>query len=105
MKSQPAKGLIMKSLNADNVVGASPKYWRNRAEEARVAADSMQDEQSKQLMFGVANEYERVAELTEKRLKRSAIAGKRGASASFSLPLQPAAGWVHPGIYPSYPPE
>jgi hypothetical protein len=36
MKSQPAKGLIMKSLNADNVVGANPKYWRNRAEEARV---------------------------------------------------------------------
>src|SRR3984893_7150454 len=38
MKSQPAKGLIMKSLNADNVVGANPKYWRNRAEEARESA-------------------------------------------------------------------
>ena len=75
MKSQPAKGLIMKSVNADNVVRANPKYWRNRAEEARVVADSMQDEQSKQLMFGVANEYERVAELTEK-VKRSAIAWK-----------------------------
>ena len=105
MKSQPAKGLIMKSLNADNVAGANPKYWRNRAEEARVVADSMQDEQSKQLMFGVANEYERVAELTEKRLKRSAIAWKARRFCIVSLPLQAAAGWVHPGIYPSYPPE
>jgi hypothetical protein len=102
MKSQPAKGLIMKSLNADNVVGANPKYWRNRAEEARVVADSMQDEQSKQLMFGVANEYERVAELTEKRLKRSAIiawkarcfcivfaaaAARCGVGASWDLPI------------------
>jgi hypothetical protein len=30
----------------------------------------MQDEQSKQLMLGVAKEYERVGELMEKRLKR-----------------------------------
>jgi hypothetical protein len=44
-------------------------YWRTRAEEARVVAESMQDEQSKQLMLGVAKDYERVAELTEKRLK------------------------------------
>jgi hypothetical protein len=35
-----------------------------------VVALSMQDEQSKQLMLGVAKEYERVGELTEKRLKR-----------------------------------
>jgi len=74
----------------------------NKAEEARVVADSMQDEQSKQLMFGVANEYERVAELTEKRLKRSAIiawkarcfcivfaaaAARCGVGASWDLPI------------------
>jgi hypothetical protein len=68
----------MKSLlmNIENVVGLNPKYWRNRAEEARVVAESMQDEQSKQLMLGVVKEYERVVELTEKRLKGSAIAWK-----------------------------
>jgi hypothetical protein len=62
----------MKSLlmNTENVVGLNPKHWRNRAEGARVVALSMQDEQSKQLMLGVAKEYERVGELTEKRLKR-----------------------------------
>jgi hypothetical protein len=57
-------------INAANVVGLNPKDWRNRAEEARVVAESMQDEQSKQLLRCVAKEYERVAELTQERPKR-----------------------------------
>jgi hypothetical protein len=57
-------------INAANAVGLNPKGWRNRAEEARVVAESMQDEQSKQLLRCVAKEYERVAELTQERPKR-----------------------------------
>ena len=51
------------------VLADSPKYWRNRAERARVVADAMQDKQAKQLMLCVAKDYERAAELTEKQLK------------------------------------
>jgi hypothetical protein len=57
-------------INAANVVGLNPKDWRNRAEESRVVAESMQDEQSKQLPRCVAKECERVAELTQERPKR-----------------------------------
>ena len=49
----------------------NPKYWRNRAEEARVVADSMQDQQSKELMLGIARDFERMAALAEERPKRS----------------------------------
>ena len=57
-------------INAANVIGLNPKVWQNSAEEARVVAESMQDEQSKQLMLSIAKEYERAAELTRERPKR-----------------------------------
>jgi hypothetical protein len=105
MKSQPAKGLIMKSLNAENVLARNPKYWRNRAEEARVVANSMQDEQSKQLTFGLADEYEHVAELTEKRLKRSAIVWKARCFCIVFAAAAARCGVGHRGMYPCYSPE
>jgi len=64
-------------MNTKNVVGLNPKYWRNRAEEARVVAESLQDEQSKQLMLGVANEYERVAEHAVQNSWRSRLVARR----------------------------
>ena len=51
-------------MNAANVIGLNPKDWQNSAEDARVVAESMQDEQSKQLMLCIAKEYERAAALT-----------------------------------------
>ena len=57
-------------INAANVIGLNPKDWQNSAEEARVVAESMQDEQSKQLMLCIAKEYERAAALTRERPKR-----------------------------------
>jgi RNA polymerase-binding transcription factor DksA len=57
-------------INVANVVGLNSHDWQNSAEEARVVAESMQDEQSKQLMLRVAKEYERVAKLTQERPKR-----------------------------------
>jgi hypothetical protein len=59
-------------INAANVIGLNPKDWQNSAEEARVVAESMQDEQSKQLMLCIAKEYERAAELTRERPNRVA---------------------------------
>jgi hypothetical protein len=46
------------------------KYWRSRAEEARVVAESMSDEQSRQIMMGIADDYERMARLAEERVKK-----------------------------------
>jgi hypothetical protein len=49
---------------AANVGGLNPKHWQNIAEEARVVAESMRDEQSKQLMLRVAK---RCASYPQKR--------------------------------------
>ena len=46
-----------------------PKHWRVRAEEARRLAAEMQDEVSKQMMLGVAADYDGLAERAELRTK------------------------------------
>jgi len=48
-------------------------YWRSRAEEARLLADSLEDAQSKQIMLGIAGDYERIAELAEQRVKAGGL--------------------------------
>jgi hypothetical protein len=82
-------------INVANMIGLNPKDWQNSAEETRVVAESMQDEQSKQLMLCIAKEYERAAELTQERSKR--WRGKSyGIYAAFCTVL--AAGTVHCGV-------
>jgi hypothetical protein len=49
------------------------KYWRSRAEEARVVAGSLGDMQSKHIMLGIAGDYERMAELAEQRVKSGGL--------------------------------
>jgi hypothetical protein len=49
------------------------KYWSSRAEEARLLADSLEDAQSKQIMLGIAGDYERIAELAEQRVKSGGL--------------------------------
>jgi hypothetical protein len=49
------------------------KYWRNRAEEARVVAEASEDDRSKQIMLGIARDYERIAELAEQRVKSGGL--------------------------------
>jgi hypothetical protein len=46
-----------------------PKHWRERAQEARIIAESMNDAESKQRMLGIAKDYERLAERAESRAK------------------------------------
>jgi len=49
------------------------KYWRSRAEEARVVAASLEDTQSKQIMQCIVRDYERMAELAEQRVKSGGV--------------------------------
>ena len=45
------------------------EYWRGRAEETRTIAESMKDEASKNIMLGIARDYDRMADRAEERLK------------------------------------
>ena len=47
-----------------------PKHWRARAGEARRLAAEMPNDMSKQMMLGVAANYDRLAERSELRPKR-----------------------------------
>jgi hypothetical protein len=49
------------------------KYWRSRAEEARVVAESLEDTQTKRIMLGIARDYERIAELVEQRVETGGL--------------------------------
>src|SRR5262249_24130985 len=44
-----------------------PKHWRGRAEEARTLAKQMNDTASREMMLGIAKDYERLAERAEQR--------------------------------------
>jgi hypothetical protein len=49
-----------------------PAHWRQRAQEARSIADQLHDPAAKQAMLGVAQNYDQLATIAEKR----DIAGK-----------------------------
>jgi predicted lipoprotein len=51
----------------------TPKYWRLRAEEARVVAEHLRNVDAKRSMWAIAQGYERLAETAE-QLERSAAA-------------------------------
>ena len=45
----------------------NPRHWYSRAEEARLLAERLTDEEACRIMFGVAESYERLAELAQQR--------------------------------------
>src|SRR6516162_3009850 len=48
-----------------------PEHWRDRAREKRALADRLTNEQVKQTVLRVANEYERLTEQAEERSRGS----------------------------------
>jgi hypothetical protein len=45
-----------------------PAHWRARAEESRVLAEQLSDRDSRRMMLGVAESYERLAQHAERRI-------------------------------------
>jgi hypothetical protein len=58
----PHPGLSMPSHIFDD-----PEHWRQRAEQARALAEQMNDTASREMMLGIAKDYERLAEQAEQR--------------------------------------
>ena len=46
-----------------------PKHWRERAEEARVHAEQMNDPESKKAVLRIAEDYEKLAKRAEQRIR------------------------------------
>jgi hypothetical protein len=46
-----------------------PGYWRQRAQESRAEAERLVDPEAKRTMHEIAEAYERLAELAERRVK------------------------------------
>jgi hypothetical protein len=44
-----------------------PEYWRQRAEEARAVAAQMMDPHTRAAMLGIAQDYEKLAQLVEQK--------------------------------------
>jgi len=47
------------------------KYWRDRAEEARVHAEHFRDSDTRRMMLDIAATYERIAAKAEQRARES----------------------------------
>jgi len=47
----------------------NPEFWRFRAEEVRSLADDMKHAETKKIMAGIAEDYERIAKIVEQQLR------------------------------------
>jgi len=50
------------------------KHWRERAEEVRAVAETMNDGEARRLMQGIAESYDHLAQRAEQRMKQPPLA-------------------------------
>jgi hypothetical protein len=50
----------------------SPRYWRDRAEEARIQADQMRDPAAKRIVLAIAENYDQLAKQAAARMRSGA---------------------------------
>jgi hypothetical protein len=60
---------------AETHILGDPKHWRNRAQETRALADQMSDPDTRRIMIGVAEDYEKLAKRAEERAAKSRASG------------------------------
>ena len=48
----------------------NPQHWLDRAKEARALTETIADLEAKRMMFGIADDYERLAQRAEERAAR-----------------------------------
>jgi hypothetical protein len=51
------------------------RYWRARAEETRTIAETLEDDPSREIMLGIAKDYERMARRAEERTRAKSRKG------------------------------
>jgi hypothetical protein len=54
-------------INMPDQPPSDPQFWRNQAGQARAKADQTINDQTRRLLLRIAESYERVAELVERR--------------------------------------
>ena len=52
-------------------------YWRARAEEARVTAETFNDPEARGIMLDIADSYDSLADVAEQIVQRSAIGSEK----------------------------
>jgi hypothetical protein len=62
---------MAKAFNTD------PKYWRERAQQARDRADTLPDAEAKRRMLKVVADYEELARRAERRLREKQLPVER----------------------------
>jgi hypothetical protein len=58
--------IVVLTMRADSI--NTPEHWRKRAEEMRLLADQMKDEDSKQAVLRIAAEHDHLSPRAEQRV-------------------------------------
>lgn len=68
LTGNPAEVDVLTTPMANSSMKNDPKHWRQLAQEARAAADQLDDPVAKRTMLEIAESYEELASIAEKSI-------------------------------------